>query len=157
MAIRAIVARFLHVESSSNGAQNGTKPLALGWTQKSLGKCQRTPRSGGVDTPRVTVPLTTSFGTVGQRDTVTGQRRAQRARREWRGLPAVPGTTGRISCERWRVLTVSAGALKKQAEQGNGPKLVLRASQNSVCGERTGRGTTVVALVIVVATTDSMW
>ena len=41
----------------------------------------------------MTVPLTTSSRTVGQWDTVIGQRLARRARRERRGLPVVTGTT----------------------------------------------------------------
>ena len=46
----------------------------------------------------MTVPLITSSGTVGQWDTVTGQRPA-RARRERRGLPVVAGTAGCTLCE----------------------------------------------------------
>ena len=51
-----------------------------GWQPKETRpNCRTTtPRSRGVGTPRVTVPLTTSSRTVGQWDTVTGQWRASR-------------------------------------------------------------------------------
>ena len=80
-------------------------------------------------TPRVTVPLPTSSRTVGQWDTVTGQRLAQRARRERRGLPAVLGTTGRTSCgtpEWLRHSTISAGP---SSRWGSSTNLFLRKQE----------------------------
>ena len=60
-------------------------------------------------TPRVSVPLSTSSGTVGQWDTVIGQRLARRGRRERRGLRVI---TGRTSCgtrERLRLFSKRKG------------------------------------------------
>ena len=119
MALRAIVARFLHAERETRLAGWHQKSLGLwmrlGWTQKSSGNCQQSNDaqkswSGHSSCDGTVDYLLRDRGSVGHRN-------GQRARRERRGLPAVPGTTGRTSCgtpERLQLFTVSAGPSSRQ-------------------------------------------